>query len=128
MTSGLLVVLSRVGDTSSVFQDMFTKWPMVFLVPDQKSERLLCEEIVPLFGVPEALLSDHGTNLLSHLMLDVCALLGTTKLNITAYHSECDGMAPTELWKLTTLISLHRKCTSLGMTQSRCTRKESNHV
>ena len=50
-----------------IFQDMFTKWPMVFPVPDQKSvriARLLCEEIVPLFGVPEALLSDRGTNLL----------------------------------------------------------------
>ena len=35
-------------------------------VPDQKSQRLvklLVEEIVPLFGVPEALLSDRGTNL-----------------------------------------------------------------
>ena len=44
-----------------VFQDMFTKWPMVYAVPDQKTERitkLLCEEIVPFFGVPEALLSD----------------------------------------------------------------------
>ena len=55
-----------------VFQDLFTKWPMVFATPDQKSERivkLLCEEVVPVFGVPELLLSDRGTNLLSHLML-----------------------------------------------------------
>lgn len=75
-----------------VSQEMFTKWPMVFPVPDQKSERivrLLCEEIVPFFGVPEALLSDRGTNLLSHLISDV---LGITKLNTTAYHPECDGM------------------------------------
>ena len=38
-----------------VFQDMFTMWPMVFAVPDQKAERiakLLYEEIIPLFGVP----------------------------------------------------------------------------
>ena len=79
----------------AVFQDMFTKWPMVFPLPDQKAERLaklLCEEIVPLFGVPEALLTDRGANLLSHLMLDVCTLLGIEKLNTTAYHPECDGM------------------------------------
>ena len=47
-----------------VFQDMFTKWPHVFAVPDQRAERiarLLCEEVVPMFGVPEALLSDRGT-------------------------------------------------------------------
>ena len=67
----------------------------MFPVPDQKAERLaklLCEEIIPLFGVPEALLTDRGANLLSHLMLDVCALLGIEKLNTTAYHPECDGM------------------------------------
>ena len=65
-----------------VFQDMFTKWRMVIPVPDQKVEcvtRLLCEELIPMFGVPEVLLSDRGTNLLSHLMLDVCAMLGHRK-------------------------------------------------
>ena len=78
-----------------VFQDMLTEWPMVFPVPDQKTERivrLLCEEIVPMLGVPEALLSDRGANLLSHLMLDVCSLLGIEKMNTTSYHPECDGM------------------------------------
>ena len=77
-----------------VFQDLFTKWPMVYPVPDQKTiriARLLTEEIVPFFGVPEALLSDRGTNLLSHLMTDVCKYLGVKKLNTTAYHPQCDG-------------------------------------
>ena len=57
-----------------VFQDFLSKWPLVFPVPDQKTVRiahLLAEEVIPLFGVPEALLSDRGTNLLSHLMLDM---------------------------------------------------------
>ena len=78
-----------------VFQDYLTKFPMVFPVPDQKAvqlAKLLVEEIVPLFGVPESLLSDRGTNLLSHLMTDLCKMLGTKKLNTTAYHPECDGM------------------------------------
>lgn len=79
----------------AVYQDFFSKWPLVFALPDQQSIRLirlLVEEIVPFFGVPEALLSDRGTNLLSHLMLDVCELLGTKKLNTTAYYPQCDGM------------------------------------
>ena len=62
-----------------VFQDLFTKWPMVYPASDQKTERitrLLVEEIIPFFGVPEALLSDRGTNLLSYLMRDVCKMLG----------------------------------------------------
>jgi len=78
-----------------VFQDYLTKFPLVFPVPDQKAVRLaklLVEEVVPLFGVPESLLSDRGTNLLSHLMTDLCKMLGTKKLNTTAYHPECDGM------------------------------------
>jgi hypothetical protein len=42
--------------------------------------------------VPEALLSDRGTNLLSHLMRDVCRLLGIEKYNTTAYHPQCNGL------------------------------------
>ena len=78
-----------------VFQDYFSKWPLVYAVRDQKAitlVELLTKEVIPLFGVPEALLSDRGTNLLSHLMSDVCAHLGIAKLNTTAYHPECDGM------------------------------------
>lgn len=78
-----------------VFQEKLTKWPMVFPLPNQRSIRLfhlLVDEVIPMFGVPEALLSDRGTNLLSHLMLDVCELLGIKKLNTTAYHPQCDGM------------------------------------
>ena len=78
-----------------VFQDFLTKWPLVFPAPDQKAirlARLVAEEILPLFGVPDALLSDRGTNLLAHVMQDVCELLGIQKLNTTAYHPQCDGM------------------------------------
>ena len=77
-----------------VVQDLFTKWPFAFAVPDQKTERiarLLAEEVIPCFGVPEALLSDRGTNLLSPLMIDLCKMLGIEKLNTTAYHPQCDG-------------------------------------
>ena len=62
-----------------VNQDYLTKWPMVFAMPDQKSKhiaRVLVEEVVPFFSVPESLLSDRGTHLLLHLIMDVCELLG----------------------------------------------------
>ena len=78
-----------------VFQDFLTKFPLVFPVPDQKAIRLtklLAEEVIPLFGVPEVLLSDRGTNLLSHVMQDLCKTLGIKKLNTTVYHPQCDGM------------------------------------
>ena len=45
-----------------VFQNHFSEWPMVYAIPDQKAQRIaqmLREEIIPVFGVPEALLSDR---------------------------------------------------------------------
>ena len=76
-----------------VFQDFLIKWPLVFLVPNKKlrSVKLLKEEVFPLFSIPEALHSDRGTNLVSHLMLNICKKLGICKVNTTAYHPECDG-------------------------------------
>ena len=46
-----------------VIQDMFSKWPMVFAVPDQKTthiSRLIAEEVISLFGVPESLPRDEA--------------------------------------------------------------------
>lgn len=78
-----------------VFQDYLTKWPLVYPLSDQRAltvARILVEEVIPFFGVPESSLSDRGTNLLSHLMQELCSILGITKLNTTAYHPQCDGM------------------------------------
>ena len=61
---------------------------------DQKANRiarLLVDEVLPVFGVPEALISDRGTNLLANVVQDVCQLLGITKFNTTAYHPQCGG-------------------------------------
>ena len=85
---------SRGNNYVVVFQDFLSKYPLAFPVPDQKTKRLvrlLVEQVVPLFGVPEAL-SDRGTNLLSHLMTGVCQLLGIKKLNTTSYHPQCDRL------------------------------------
>ena len=99
-----------------VFQDFLTKWPMVYPAPNQKAIRiahLLADEIVPLFGVPEALLSDRGTNLLSYLMKDVCSFLGIKKLNTTTYHPQCDRMV--ERFNHTLIAILKKHVEKFGM-------------
>ena len=76
---------------------------------DQKTEqivKLLCEEIVPLFRVPETLLTDRDTNQLSHLMLDMCALLGTV------YHPVCDRMV--ERYNSMLKSMLHKRTAQFG--------------
>ena len=93
-----------------VFQDFLTKWPLVFPTPDQKAiriARLLAEEVVPMFGVPDSLLSDRGANLLAHVMQDVCQLLGVRKLNTTSYHPQCDGMVERLNRTLKTMLRKH---------------------
>ena len=77
-----------------------------FAVPDQKAVR----KIVPLFGVPDALLFDRGTNLLLHLKRDVCDLLG---VNTTAYHHpQCDGIV--ERFNRTLKAMLHKHAARFG--------------
>ena len=93
-----------------VFQDYLTKWPVVFAMPDQKSTRIvdiLVHEVMPFVGVPESLLSDWGTNLLSFIMKDVCSLLGIEKLNTTAYHPQCDGLVKRFNSTLKTMLCKH---------------------
>ena len=46
---------------ANVFQDMFTKWPMVYAVPERIS-KLLTQEIVPMYRVPEAYVFNGSKN------------------------------------------------------------------
>ena len=62
--SGALRRTERGNKHIIVFQDFPTKWPIVFPISDQKTRKivkLLIEEIVPIVGVPEALLSKAPT-------------------------------------------------------------------
>lgn len=65
------------AESVTIFQDnMFT----INVVPDQKTEdhKTVMWGDSTIFGVPEALLSDRGINLLSHLLLQICKSLGIT--------------------------------------------------
>ena len=56
------------------------------------------EEVIPYFGIPEALSTDRGTNLLSHLMKDL------------AYHPQCDGTVKRFNRTLKTALRKHAAC------------------
>jgi len=88
--------VSRAGNRYGiVFMDYLTKWPEVFPAPDQTATtiaRLLVEQIISRHGAPCDLLSDHGAAFLSSLIKDVCQVMGTHKVNMTAYHPRSDGL------------------------------------
>lgn len=50
------------------------------------------EKIISHHGVPVELLSDRGAAFLSHLLKEVCGLLGIHQLNTTSYHPQTDGL------------------------------------
>ena len=78
-----------------VFVDYLTKWPEVFPVANQSAltiARVFVQEIVCRHGVPGELLSDRGAAFLSKLMMEVYRLMGTKKVNTTAYHPQTDGL------------------------------------
>ena len=92
-----------------LFQDLYTKWPMVYATPDQKAEmiaKLLTQKIVPMFRVPEDLLSDQDINLLSDLMPDICKMLGIKKLT-TSHHPQCNCMIERFNCTLKTILRKH---------------------
>ena len=71
----------------------------------------MVEEVIPTFGVPEALLLDRGTNLLSFLMKDICKMLGISKLNTTA--SQCNGAV--ERFNRTLKMMLRKQAARFGL-------------
>jgi len=88
-----IMALPKTSKGNQYVQDFLLKWPMVYALHDQRTHRIvkiLVEEIVPIFRVPEALLSDRATNFF--ISFDVCAMLGIQKLNTTAYHPQCNGL------------------------------------
>ena len=58
---------------------------------DQSVAELFAREFIPRHGVPRQLLSDRGSSFLTKIMV-VYKVLGTHKVNTTAYHPQGDGL------------------------------------
>ena len=54
--------------------------------------RLLVEQVISRHGVPSQLLSDCGPAFLSSLAQELCAVMGTKKINTITYHPQTDGL------------------------------------
>ena len=75
-------------------QDDLTKFSMAFPISNQESDtiaRVFVEKVICIFGVPQQILSDQGTNFMSEFFRNICKLLKIKKLNATAYHPETNG-------------------------------------
>ncbi|CAH8599440.1 unnamed protein product [Schistosoma rodhaini] len=78
-----------------VMVDYFSKWCEAVPIPQQDAltvARAFIDHWVSRYGAPFSLHSDQGTAFESHLVAQVCRLLGIRKTHTTAYHPEGNGL------------------------------------
>ena len=78
-----------------VIGDYFTKWKEAFLLRDMEATsiaRVLVNEFICRFGVPDNIHTNQGKNFESKLVKEVCILLGVRKTRTTPYHPQSDGL------------------------------------
>ena len=77
------------------FTDHCTRWPILVALEDILAStiaRPFFDNVICKYGWPETLLSDRGTNFLSKIMLEVCRIMDTHKLNTSSYHPQCNAI------------------------------------
>ena len=77
-----------------VVTDLFSKWVEAFPLVKTDSltlAKVLVEEVVCRYGVPQYLHSDQGANLVSDVIQSLCILLGIQRTQTTAYHPQVNG-------------------------------------
>ena len=77
-----------------VVTDLFSKWVEAFpqVTTDSVTlAKVLVEEVVCCYGVPQYLHSDQGANLVSDVIQSLCTLLGIQRTQTTAYHPQGNG-------------------------------------
>ncbi len=78
-----------------VIGDAFTRFMWAFPVSEESMAiiaRVLLDQLILRFGVPEKLLSDRGTSFTGNLIQSICTLTGMKKIFTTAYHPQTNGM------------------------------------
>ena len=77
-----------------IVTDVFTKWVKAFPLRDTVATtlaRILVDEIICHYGVPECIHSDQGANFGSEVIQAICSLLGMNHTRTLAYHPMGNG-------------------------------------
>lgn len=83
-------------------------WPEVFEIKDQKTETIMVpikRDIIARFGVPDEILTDRGSSLISELATAIYSDLGLEKLTTTAYNPQADGAAESMVKKVKKILA-----------------------
>ena len=91
-----------------VVGDYFTKWTECFAMSNMEAEtvaKLIVNEVISRFGIPNKIHSDQGKQFESKLFGEMCRLLQIIKTRTTTYHPQSDGMVERFNRTLASMIS-----------------------
>ena len=92
-----------------VITDMFTKFTKTAPLHDAESVTVgeaFVNHWLSIFGAPEKLLSDQGSQFTSELFLALCRIVGVRKIFTTAYHPQTDGVVERNNQTIVKIISM----------------------
>ena len=79
-----------------VVVDHFTRYVQAFITKNHTAyttARVLYNDFFSVFGFPQKLLSDQGTEFTGDMIAAMCKLLGIEKIRTTPYHPQTNGSA-----------------------------------
>ena len=74
--------------------DYFTKWAEAMPTLENTGEKtalFFFNHVVARFGVPQAIVTDHGSHFRNHMMLELAAKLGLSHDSSTPYYPQANG-------------------------------------
>ena len=92
-----------------VVVDHFTRYVQVYVTKNHTARttaRVLYNNYFSVFGFPQRLMSDQGTEFCGNVIAIMCSLLGIEKIRMTPYHPQMNGSAE---WVNQTLQCMIRK-------------------
>ena len=104
---GPLVKSKRGNKYILVIIDHFTKYARAAALPNQKKETLasaLLNEWISIFGAPQQLHTDRGTNMESGMMHELCDMLKIDKTKTSVAHPQGDGCCERQNQTLINLV------------------------
>ncbi|CAK9297479.1 unnamed protein product [Gordionus sp. m RMFG-2023] len=81
------------GSNFMVFLDAFSKFPIIRRMRDITTESTIKEllKIISLFGIPNKIISDNGTNFTSNLFKKFCSDHVIEHIFTTPHHQQSNG-------------------------------------
>ena len=79
-----------------VVVDHFTRYVQAFITKNHMARttaQVLYNNYFSVFGFPQCLMSDQGTEFCGKVIVAMCSLLGVEKIHTTPYHPQTNGLA-----------------------------------